>query len=76
MDYALDEDGAAFGLICEFPGQDPILMEMEGHQTTREAIDERLRNMGQRPMRWLIVRLTPTDSGNKLLFKDLLRMQK
>lgn len=74
-DFAMDESEAAFGLLAEFQNQAPILMEIEGHQSTRSAIDERIQKMGGRLIRYQVVRLVPTDCGNTLLFKDFLRMQ-
>ena len=75
-EFAHDEPGAAFALLVEFSNQAPILLELEGRDSTCEAIHARLRTMGPRAIRWQIVRITPTDTGNELLFHDFLRLQR
>lgn len=65
----------AYGLIVEWPGQDPILLESEGKYTSRAACIERAKRLHSRPVRWCVVRLK-FEAGNELLLRDLGRLQK
>ena len=79
MDYSLqDEDEPnAYGVIAEFPGQAPMLMEAEGDVSSLESARDRAHAARLRgAIRWQIVRLVPTSYGNQLLLKVLVRMQK
>lgn len=67
-----DQDGC-FGVVCERPGQDPILMEAEAPLTTRLAADNAAKRFGA--TRYCIVRLVPV-SGNELLINDMQRLHK
>ena len=77
MDYSLqDEDEPnAYGVIAEFSGQAPMLMEAEGDVSSLEGARDRAARL-RGVIRWQIVRLVPTSHGNQLLLKDLVRMQK
>ena len=66
----------AFGLVVEMPGQDPFLIETEGHLTSRRQVEEMVRNrhgMSQSAIRYCIVRLVPVF-GNTNLISDMIRM--
>jgi len=74
--YARREEGA-YGVIAEYPGQAPILMEGEGCDSSYESVLARLKNLslgGGRVLRWCIVRLVPVE-GNELLLLDFERLQ-
>ena len=78
MDYSsllAEDEPNAYGIIAEFPGQAPILMEAEGDGSSLEGARNRAARL-HRVIRWQIVRLVPTSHGNQLLLKDLVRMQK
>ena len=66
----------AFGVIVEFKGQAPILMETEGEASSHEKAMARMREMLARPnvVRAAMVRLV-YEGGNELLVRDLERMQ-
>lgn len=71
------DDKGAFGLVVEMPGQDPILMEVEGDSSSRERITAFMRRregFAARATRWCIVRLVPVE-GNALLIEDMIRLQ-
>ena len=77
MDYSLqaEDEPNAYGIIAEFSGQAPILMEAEGDGSSLEGARDRAARL-RGVIRWQIVRLVPTSYGNQLLLKDLVRMQK
>ncbi len=78
MDYSslqAEDEPNAYGIIAEFPGQAPILMEAEGDGSSLESARDRAARL-RGVIRWQIVRLVPTSYGNQLLLKDLVRMQK
>ncbi len=77
MDCSLqaEDEPNAYGVIAEFPGQAPILMEAEGDGSSLEGARDRAARL-RGVIRWQIVRLVPTSYGNQLLLKDLVRMQK
>ena len=77
MDCSLqaEDEPNAYGVIAEFPGQAPILMEAEGDGSSLESARYRAARL-RGVIRWQIVRLVPTSYGNQLLLKDLVRMQK
>ena len=77
MDYSFqaEDEPNAYGIIAEFPNQAPILMEAEAGGTTLDGALDRAAKL-QRAIRWQVVRIVPTDYGNTLLLKDLVRMQK
>ena len=77
MDCSLqaEDEPNAYGVIAEFPGQAPILMEAEGDGSSLESARSRAARL-RGVIRWQIVRLVPTSYGNQLLLKDLVRMQK
>lgn len=71
------DDRGAFGLVVEMPGQDPILMEIEGDDSGRERIAafvRRREGFAASATRWCIVRLVPVE-GNALLIEDMIRLQ-
>lgn len=71
-----DYEGA-FGLVLELPGQDPILMEIEGDDSARKTIAASVRRregFAASATRWCIVRLVPVE-GNALLIEDMIRLQ-
>ena len=70
-----EDEPNAYGVIAEFPGQAPILMEAEGDGSSLESARDRAARL-RGVIRWQIVRLVPTSYGNQLLLKDLVRMQK
>ena len=70
-----EDEPNAYGVIAEFPGQAPILMEAEGDGSSLEGARDRAARL-RGVIRWQIVRLVPTSYGNQLLLKDLVRMQK
>ena len=74
-DYKAEDEPNAYGIIAEFPGQAPILMEAEGDGSSLEGARNRAAQL-RGVIRWQIVRLVPTSYGNQLLLKDLVRMQK
>jgi hypothetical protein len=70
--YARDE--GAYGLIVEYAGQAPILLEIEGCDSSHQSIVERIATWQGKPLRWCIVRLVPVE-GNELLLLDFERLQ-
>lgn len=74
-DYKDEDDPNAYGIIAEFSGQAPILMEAEGDGSSLGGARDRAARL-RGVIRWQIVRLVPTSYGNQLLLKDLVRMQK
>lgn len=72
--YARREEGA-YGVIVEYAGQAPILLEREGCDSSFQSCMDRVnRKMHGPPLRWCIVRLVPVD-GNELLLLDFERLQ-
>jgi hypothetical protein len=71
--WAKREEGA-YGLLVEYEGQAPILMETEGCDSSLHQVKERMKRFHGRPHRWCIVRLVPVD-GNELLALDFERLQ-
>lgn len=64
----------AYGLIVEYAGQAPILMETEGCGSSFEGTSARIGKWQGKPLRWCIVRLVPVE-GNELLLLDFERLQ-
>ena len=62
-----------YGVVCEAPGQDPILMECEGFASTVDHARAAARRMNA--TRYCIVRLVPVN-GNELLLQDMERLQR
>ena len=77
MDYSFqaEDEPNAYGIIAEFSGQAPILMEAEGDGSSLEGARDRAARL-RGVIRWQIVRLVPTNHGNQLLLKDMVRIQK
>lgn len=71
-----EDVGEIFAVVAEFKNQGPILMEMEGPQTSRDKADARMRSLLSSPnvLRAAMVRLT-YEGGNELLIHDMKRMQ-
>ena len=73
-----DDTRGCYGVIAEYRGQAPILMEAEGGTTSYEGAVARAQGLRD-AIRYQIVRLVPVGSGyqngNELLLKDLERMQ-
>lgn len=61
--------------ITEGPGQEPIILESEGpHTTLSEARARAIKFAGAKGSRWAVCSLK-FETGNRLLFHDLARMQ-
>ena len=71
--YARREEGA-YGVIVEYPGEAPILLEIEGCDSSFQSAMDRVGRVKDRLIRWCIVRLVPVD-GNELLLLDFERLQ-
>lgn len=73
--YARREEGA-YGVIVEYAGQAPILLEREGCDSSFRSCMEQVERIStdRRATRWCIVRLVPID-GNELLLLDFERLQ-
>jgi hypothetical protein len=71
--YDRREQGA-YGLIVEYAGQAPILMETEGCASSFKDTAARIEKWQGKPLRWCIVRLVPVE-GNELLLLDFERLQ-
>lgn len=74
IDPRYDRDSGAFGLIVEFNGQAPILMELEGCDSSFQSVLQRAAGPTSSSVRWCIVRLVPVE-GNELLLLDFERLQ-
>lgn len=74
--YGKDDSGA-YGLVVEFPGQAPILLEKEGSDSSYRSCLEQIQRFhsNHQTLRYCIVRLVPVG-GNELLLLDLERLQK
>lgn len=66
-----------FAVVAEFKNQAPILMEMEGEQTSLQSARDRASDLSKSSnvLRTCVVRLE-YESGNALLLHDLKRIQK
>jgi len=72
IDRCARRDEGAYGLIIEAAGQAPILLELEGCDSSFNDVMGRLAKMTH--TRWCVVRLVPVD-GNELLLLDFERLQ-
>lgn len=67
------EEGA-YGLLVEYQGQAPLLLEAEGCDSSYASVLNRVQKLHSPPLRWCIVRLVPVE-GNELLLLDFERLQ-
>lgn len=69
----MSRDYLVFGVVCEKPGQDPILIECEGFASTSDHARAAAKRMNA--TRYCVVRLVPVH-GNELLLLDMERLQR
>ena len=71
--YDRREEGS-YGLIVEYQGQAPLLLEAEGCDSSFRSTLARVEKFHGKPLRWCVVRLVPVE-GNELLLLDFERLQ-